>query len=135
MLRSAFSRPLISRTMASKVPKQYQFEDIKQLVLKPNNSKVLVDVREVGELQEYRLPNSINLPLKTYPGALSLAPDEFKEVFGIEKPSMDKELIFFCAAGVRAQAAQELANSYGYVNTAVWPGSIKEWLSKGGDKL
>lgn len=91
-------------------------------------------MREPSEVAEFALPSAINLPLKTAPGALSLSEEEFQNVFHIAKPSTDKELIFFCAAGIRAQAAEELARSYGYENTGVWPGSINEWLEKTGVK-
>lgn len=138
MFRTIFAAPrfaTLARAMSTKSPKIYKFEDVKALVSKPDPSKILVDVREPTELQTYTLPTAINLPLKTAPGALSLSPDDFEDVFHIKKPSTDKELIFFCAAGIRAQAAEELARSYGYENTGVYPGSINEWLAKGGDKL
>lgn len=134
MLRTNLLRMQLTRYFASKVPKTYCFEEIMKLVKEPRPSKILIDVREASELKQFKLPNSINLPLITYPGALSLAPEEFKDIFGIDKPLKDKELIFFCKSGVRAQAAQELANSYGYMNTGVWPGSINEWVSKTREK-
>lgn len=77
----------------------------------------------------------MNLPLKSAPGALGLSADEFRDVFNFEKPKTEEELIFFCAAGIRARAAEEIAKSYGYENTGVYPGSVHEWLEKGGDKL
>ncbi|SCV05887.1 LANO_0H17370g1_1 [Lachancea nothofagi CBS 11611] len=138
MLRSVLgvsSRAALSRNMATKATKTYQFEDIKSLVLKPDARRLLVDVREPSEVQQYALPTAINLPLKSAPGALGLSSEEFEDVFGIPKPATENELIFFCAAGVRAKAAEELANSYGYGNTGLYPGSIHEWLEKGGDKL
>lgn len=121
--------------MSTSASKVYKFEDIRSLVQKPNPQKILVDVREPSELQQYKLPTAINIPLKSAPGALGLSPDEFQDVFDFEKPKTEKELIFFCAAGVRAKAAEELAKSYGYENTGVYPGSIHEWLERGGDKL
>lgn len=135
MLRSNFISRVSScangvRFMSTLPAKVYQFEDIKKLITKPDPSKVLVDVREPNEVAEFALPHTINLPLKTAPGALSLDKEEFENVFHIPKPSKDKELIFFCAAGIRAQAAEELARSYGYEKTGVWPGSINEWLQK-----
>ncbi|QEU60039.1 Rdl2 [Kluyveromyces lactis] len=135
MLRSAFKGSFPAkvggfRTFSTAPAKIYQFEDIQKLVTKPDPHKVLVDVREPSEVKEFALPTAINLPLKTAPGALSLDNEEFQKVFHIPKPSTDKELIFFCAAGIRAQAAEELARSYGYEKTGVWPGSINEWLQK-----
>ncbi|CAR22833.1 Rhodanese domain-containing protein [Lachancea thermotolerans] len=138
MLRALLVAPRCavgSRCMSTSASKVYKFEDIRSLVQKPNPQKILVDVREPSELQQYKLPTAINIPLKSAPGALGLSPDEFQDVFDFEKPKTDKELIFFCAAGVRAKAAEELAKSYGYENTGVYPGSIHEWLERGGDKL
>ena len=123
------------RYLRTNGPKAYNFEDIKQLVQHPDPKKVLVDVREPEELKECKLPNSINIPLKSAPGALGLPEEEFQELFHIEKPPKDKELIFFCALGVRAKTSEELARSYGYESTGVWEGSMKEWKEKGGDKI
>lgn len=138
MLKSAFNASRLAgvstRMLSTKVPKIYHFEDVKSLIQKPNPSKILVDVREPNEVKQHALPTAINLPLKTAPGALSLKPEEFEDVFHFKKPSTDKELIFFCAAGVRAKAAEELARSYGYENTGIYPGSMNEWLEKSGSK-
>ncbi|CAL9737367.1 thiosulfate sulfurtransferase Rdl2p, mitochondrial [Monosporozyma servazzii] len=122
----------LMRSMSSKVAKIYKFEDIKQLVETPDKKKLLIDVREPTEIDEYKLPNSINIPLKTAPGALGLNAEEFREVFHFKKPSLEDELIFLCAKGARAQTAEELARSFGYENTGIYPGSIEEWISKGG---
>lgn len=121
-----------ARGLSTGGAKIYQYEDIKKLVAKPDPSKVLVDVREPSEVASVSLPHTINLPLKTAPGALSLSEEEFENVFHVAKPSNEKELIFFCAAGIRAQAAEELARSYGYEKTGIWPGSMNEWVKKSG---
>ncbi|SCU78225.1 LAMI_0A03884g1_1 [Lachancea mirantina] len=141
MLKSTILAPFaprmsnVMRTYSTHVPKIYNFEDVKQLVTKPVTGKKLIDVREPSELQQYAMPTALNLPLKTAPGALSLDPEEFKELFHFDKPKKDQELIFFCAAGIRAKAAEEIARSFGYDKTGVYPGSIQDWLKKGGDKI
>ncbi|CCC68146.1 hypothetical protein NCAS_0B00620 [Naumovozyma castellii] len=129
------SSRLFLRTLSSTAPKIYDFNQIKQLVQKPVESKILVDVREPKELEAYKMPTAINIPLKTAPGALGLPAEEFKDVFHFNKPATDKELIFFCAHGIRAKTAEELARSYGYENTGTYPGSISEWLEKGGAEI
>lgn len=126
------SSRMFIRTLSSGGPKIYDFEDIKKLVEKPVANKVLVDVREPSELESYKIPTSINIPLQSAPGALSLPENEFKEVFQFPKPKNDQELIFFCLKGIRAKAAEELARSYGYEDTGLYPGSINDWLQKGG---
>lgn len=123
---------LCLRALSTNTPKIYDFNGIKKLVEKPDSTKVLIDVREPSELESYRMPTSINIPLQSAPGALGLPKEEFKEVFQFPKPEKDQELIFFCLKGIRAKAAEELARSYGYEDTGVYPGSINDWLEKGG---
>ncbi|CAI4052177.1 hypothetical protein SKDZ_15G4220 [Saccharomyces kudriavzevii ZP591] len=129
---SASSSSLILRTFTTKAPKIYTFEQVKNLVEHPNDKKLLVDVREPKEVKDYEMPTTINIPVNSAPGALGLPEKEFHKVFKFDKPLQDKELIFLCAKGVRAKTAEELARSYGYENTGIYPGSIAEWLAKGG---
>lgn len=75
---------------------------------------LIFDVREPDEYAEGHIPNSINLPYKSAPGALGLEAEEFQEAFGFEKPSADKELVFYCRSGVRSTAAEALAATFGY---------------------
>lgn len=123
------------RLLTTGTPKIYKFNDIKNLVENPRAGILLVDVREPAELKDYTLPTSINLPLKSSPGALSLDEKEFKQVFNHAKPATTNELIFLCARGRRAQTAEELARSFGYNKTGIYPGSINEWLELGGRKI
>lgn len=115
--------------------KIYNFEDIKQFAATSSPNRVMIDVREPAEFSVVQIPNSVNMPFKTYPDGLSLNPEEFKSAFGFEKPSKESELIFFCAGGFRAKNAEEKAKQNGYSNTSVYPGSMNDWIAKGGDKL
>ena len=45
---------------------------------------------------------------------------------------MDKELVFYCKAGVRSSAAAQLAKQYGYENVAEYRGSWMDWEKNGG---
>ena len=121
-----------SSQLFNNVIKSYKFKDIKELIEEPNSKKVLVDVREPEEHMEYAIPNSINIPVNTAPGALGLIAEEFKSLFKYEKPDLTKELIFYCKSGTRAKVAEELARSYGYQNTGIYEGSVNDWLKKNG---
>jgi len=57
---------------------------------------------------------------------------EFEDRFGFSKPSMDKELVFYCKSGVRSSAAANLARQTGYENIAEYKGSWLDWESNGG---
>lgn len=106
--------------------KVLSFADVKQLVTAataapPAGSEpvdvtkpIIVDVREPSEYAEGHIPTAVNIPYKSSPGALSLEPEDFEDAFGFPKPSTDRELIFYCLAGVRSSAAEELACTFGY---------------------
>lgn len=52
--------------------------------------------------------------------------------FGFDKPPMDKEVVFYCKAGVRSSAAAQLAQQQGYQNIAEYRGSWLDWEKNGG---
>jgi rhodanese-related sulfurtransferase len=119
-------------TSEQPAPKVYTYEDIKKLVTNPDPNKILVDVREPSEYQEFSIPTSINIPYKSTPGALDLSPEEFEDIFKFEKPSKDKELIFYCVAGIRSTAAADLAQIFGYEKLGNYTGSTEDWLAHEG---
>lgn len=57
----------------------------------------------------------MNIPVTSQPDALMLSEEEFMDKFGMEKPSKEKEVVFFCKAGVRSRAMARLAVQSGYV--------------------
>ena len=125
----------VSSRLHNGVFRLYKFNDIKELVESPNFKKVLIDVREPEEHLEYAIPNSINIPVNTAPGALGLISEEFKSLFKYDKPDLAKELIFYCKSGTRAKVAEELARSYGYQNTGMYEGSVTDWLKRKGKNI
>jgi rhodanese-related sulfurtransferase len=119
-------RPTISK---EEPPKIYSYEDIKLLVNSPDPNKVIVDVREPVEFQDGSIPGAINIPYKSTPGALDLSPEEFEEAFRFPKPPKEKELIFYCLAGVRSTAAADLAQIFGYNKLGNYVGSYEDWVT------
>ncbi|CCD24894.1 thiosulfate sulfurtransferase RDL1 NDAI_0E00780 [Naumovozyma dairenensis CBS 421] len=113
----------------------YNFQQMKEIVYHPDPSVTLIDCREPSEFEVVRIPGSINIPFRTHPNAFILDDQEFKETFGVDKPSKDSELIFFCASGMRASKAQNVAVQCGYENTALYKGSMNDWVDNGGDQL
>ncbi|EMF15514.1 Rhodanese-like protein [Sphaerulina musiva SO2202] len=112
--------------------KVYDFGHVKQLSQSPSSESILVDVREPAEYQAGFIPNAINLPIKSQPDALFLPEEEFEDRFGFEKPAIDKEIVFYCKAGVRSSAAAQLAQQQGYQNVAEYRGSWLDWEKNGG---
>jgi rhodanese-related sulfurtransferase len=99
---------------------------------KPSPDRILIDVREPHEYTAGFIPTSINIPVSSQPDALFLPPDEFEERFGFPKPDIDKEVVFYCKAGVRSKAAANLAEQSGYQKVSEYRGSWLDWQRNGG---
>jgi rhodanese-related sulfurtransferase len=93
---------------------------------------MLIDVREPHEYAEGFIPTALNVPIQSQPDALFLSPEEFEDRFGFGKPGLDKEVVFYCKAGVRSRAAAQLARQVGYESVGEYPGSWMDWVKKGG---
>jgi rhodanese-related sulfurtransferase len=107
---------------------------IQKLSSNPNDSTVIIDVREPSELVEGFIPGAINIPIKSQPDGLLLNADEFAERFDFDKPTADKEVLFYCRSGVRSKAAAMLARQVGYQKVSEYPGSWLDWEKNGGAK-
>lgn len=113
----------------------YTFSDIQALTQSPDPKRILIDVREPGELKSTgKIPGSYNLPITSAADGFFLPAEEFEERFGWEKPGKDDEVIFYCKAGVRSKAAARLAGQSDFGGKiGEFPGSWKEWESSGGE--
>lgn len=66
-----------------------------------NQDTVLIDVREVEEFEEVRLPNTVNIPLNDIQERISEIPQ-------------DKEVVLVCRSGGRSHMAGEFLEANGY---------------------
>jgi len=112
--------------------KDYDFSQIKEFADSPSPERLIIDVREPSEYEAGFIPGAINIPVKSQPDAMFLDEAEFEDRFGFSKPPMDKELVFYCKAGVRSSAAANLARQNGYENIAEYKGSWMDWENNGG---
>ncbi|SJM84802.1 related to Thiosulfate sulfurtransferase RDL1, mitochondrial [Zygosaccharomyces bailii] len=119
----------------SKDYKIYNYEEVRALVNRPISNVVLIDVREPEEFAEVRIPTSINIPYRSHPQGLALDAPMFEATFKITKPSLNSEMVIFCASGRRASEAREVALKGGYKTVSLYPGSIKDWVARGSGKL
>lgn len=88
---------------------------------------LLVDVREPQELENHGLvPNAVNIPVGDVEAAFAMPKDDFKANLGIDKPSMNDPVVFFCVKGIRAKTAKDLVEQKGYKQSFYFPGSFTE---------
>ncbi|RMZ81064.1 hypothetical protein DV738_g2350, partial [Chaetothyriales sp. CBS 135597] len=136
--RSLYEEQQSSSSQSESSPppsKVYSFADIQSLVSSPSPSRILVDVREPGELASTgTIPTAINVPVASAPDSFFLPAEEFEIRYGFERPGDDTEVVFFCKAGVRSAAAARLAAQAGFGGSVgEFPGSWNEWVERGGE--
>jgi len=84
---------------------------------KSNNEKtILLDVREDSERMVFSVPNAVGLPL----GQLRMR---------IHELDREKEIIVFCAIGVRAYNAARILMEHGFKNVKVYPGGSRFYMA------
>jgi rhodanese-related sulfurtransferase len=72
------------------------------------------------------------MPITTNPDALFLSPEEFRDRFGWTKPGTNKQVVFYCKAGIRSSAAAQMARQSGYKDVAEYRGSWLDWVKHEG---
>ena len=60
------------------------------------------------------IPSAVNLPLSVLGNALHTSHDEFKKLYGFDKPMLDQEVIFYCRSGQRSATASDVAKRNGF---------------------
>jgi len=101
----------------------------------PSPDKILIDTREPSELQATgTIPGSINIPITSKPDSFFISAEEFEDRMGFERPGKEKEVVFYCRAGVRSRAAAELARQAGWEKVGEYSGSWLDWEKRGGER-
>ncbi|KAK6073095.1 rhodanese domain-containing protein [Seiridium cupressi] len=114
--------------------KIYSFEEMKSLSSRSNPKVHIIDVREPGELASTgRIPTAKNIPITTSPDSFHITAEEFQDRFGIDRPGLEDQVVFYCKAGVRSRAAAGIAREAGWKSVGEYPGSWAEWTGKGGE--
>ncbi|KAG7417343.1 hypothetical protein LZL87_007023 [Fusarium oxysporum] len=115
-------------------PKPWNFEDIKNHVEKSDQGDVvLIDVREPVELFETgKIPGAINIPITSAAQSFHISDEDFEDMYGFQRPAKNKELVFYCKAGVRARAAAQLAHYAGWNKIGEYAGSWLDWEAQKG---
>lgn len=83
-----------------------------------NNDYQLIDVREVDEYEEGRLPGAVNIPLSEF----QVRYDEISE---------DQTVVLVCARGGRSAKASDFLIANGYEDVYNLDGGTLGWMSQG----
>lgn len=108
------------------------------LLLKPHANTIATtdthhsDVREPSEYAAGYIPSALNIPISSQPDALLLPAHEFEERFEFPKPTAEQEVVFYCKAGIRSNAAVRLAMQAGWKSVGEYRGSWMDWEKNGG---
>lgn len=76
--------------------------------------RVLIDVREVHEVEQGSIPSSVNVPLSVLPQAFEQTPDAFRKTYGFDRPEKHQEVIVYCRSGKRSATAADIIWHKGY---------------------
>lgn len=85
-------------------------------VIEKNPDAILLDVREDAELDVFEIPHAVHIPL-----------GQLRQRLGELDPS--KEIVTFCAVGVRSYNAARILMNHGFANVKVYPGGTKVYRS------
>ena len=100
------------------------------LKLVKENKCSLVDIRDIRELdKEGRIQNSAHIPR----GMLEFWMDPQSAYFKSGKIDMEKEIVLFCAGGLRSALATKSLKDMGYKNVSHIEGGFSSMKNKGFD--
>ena len=100
------------------------------LELVKENKCSLVDIRDIRELdKEGRIQNSAHIPR----GMLEFWMDPQSAYFKSGKIDMEKEIVLFCAGGLRSALATKSLKDMGYKNVSHIEGGFFSMKNKGFD--
>lgn len=133
---SALKREEAPNSSGIAPPKSYSYKEIQDLSTNPSSDRILIDVREPGELlQTGRIPTAKSVPISSAPDAFFMTEEDFESKFGFPRPKETDEVIFYCKAGVRSRQASLLAGqarpSFGG-KIGNYSGSWVDWEQNGG---
>ena len=87
-------------------------------------SEVIIDVRERDEYEFEHVEHSINVPLSSF---TTIVP-------GVLTQLKDRQIVFMCRSGSRAQQAREQAKGLGFNDChsySIYEGGIVKWMKSG----
>ena len=118
-----------SQTLVSEALKEIKTISSVEALKRSNESKCnLIDIRDIRELQkEGRIEKSIHIPR----GMLEFWLDPESIYFKDGKLDMNKEMVLFCAGGLRSALAAKSLQEMGFKNVAHIDGGFASMIQSG----
>lgn len=88
--------------------------EVRDMLRQKDSPYVLVDVREDSEWANGRIPGAIHVPLSRFAQSAGKIPG-------------GKQVIFYCATGMRSRSALRLAKAHGLTADSHLGGGLSEW--------
>lgn len=111
-------------THAEEVTLKIQQEALLERIEQKDASLIILDVRTPEEFAAGHVPGAVNIPYTHLPARLSELPD-----------AGDKDIVLYCATGVRAERAAERMREQGYSRLLHLDGDMKAWDEKNRPKV
>jgi rhodanese-related sulfurtransferase len=99
-------------------------ESLLKRIEQKDASMIILDVRTPEEFAAGHVPGAINIPYTHLPARLSELPD-----------AGDKDVVVYCATGVRAERAAARMREQGYTRLLHLDGDMKAWDEKNRPKV
>ena len=118
-----------SSTLVSEALKEIKTTTPNEALEKLNNNNCnLIDIRDVRELERLgRIENSLHVPR----GMLEFWMDPDSQYFKDGKIDMNKEIVLFCAGGLRSALATKTLKNMGFTNVCHVDGGFGSMQSSG----
>jgi len=118
-----------SSTLVSEALKEIKTITPNEALEKLNNNNCnLIDIRDVRELERLgRIENSLHVPR----GMLEFWMDPDSQYFKDGKIDMNKEIVLFCAGGLRSALATKTLKNMGFTNVCHVDGGFGSMQSSG----
>lgn len=110
-------------THADETPRIKQEALLKRIEQK-DASMIILDVRTPEEYAAGHVPGAINIPYTHLPARVAELPD-----------AADKDIVLYCATGVRTERAAERMREHGYSRLLHLDGDMKAWEEKSRPKV
>jgi phage shock protein E len=114
----------VARVHADEPTPRIQQDALLKRMQRNDASMIILDVRTPEEFAAGHIAGAINIPYTHLPARLSEIPD-----------AGDKEIVLYCATGVRAERAAERMREQGYTRLLHLDGDMKAWDEKSRPKV